>query len=408
MHGPPGAGSRRRPGHRRSIFGWANNTAPRLVIAPDKFKGSLSAREVAAALAAGWRAAVGEEWEIVAVPMADGGEGTVAAFLDGGAQARRVAVRGPLGEPHEASFALDGRTAIVESALASGLVLVPPERRDALRASSYGTGELIRAALDAGAERIVVGIGGSASNDGGAGLLQALGFHLRDADGRELEPGGAALARLASISFERVDPRVRRVAIEVASDVDNPLIGPAGASVTFGPQKGATPAQVAILDAALAHFADVVAKATGRDLRDAPGAGAAGGMGFALIALLGARMRPGVELIAELRGLADALEGAELCLSGEGRIDEQTLRGKTLAGVARIARSKQVPVLAFAGSVDPAVEPELFAAGVTCFPIADAPISPDESIARAAGLLRNAAARAARSWLVASAARLRA
>src|SRR5579875_2255934 len=180
------------------------------------------------------------------------------------------------------------------------------------------------------------------------------------------------------------------------------------AAVTFGPQKGATPAQVAILDAALAHFADVVAKATGRDLRDAPGAGAAGGMGFALIALLGARMRPGVELIAELRGLADALEGAELCLSGEGRIDEQTLRGKTLAGVARIARSKQVPVLAFAGSVDPAVEPELFAAGVTCFPIADAPISPDESIARAAGLLRNAAARAARSWLVASAARLRA
>ncbi len=334
--------------------------------------------------------------------MADGGEGTVEAFLDGGARKMSTTVHGPLGETIEAQFALDGTTAIIESALASGLVLIAPERRDALHASSYGTGELIRAALDSGAKRIVIGIGGSASNDGGAGLLQALGFALLDAHGKPLGPGGAALAGLASLSIEGADQRLRSVTIDVASDVDNPLTGPAGASAVFGPQKGARPADVAALDAALDHFADVIARSTGRDLRNAPGAGAAGGMGFALIALLGASIRPGVELIAELRGLSTALDGAALCLTGEGRIDEQTLRGKTVDGVARLARARNVPVLAFGGSVDAAVEPELFRRGVACLPIVDAPLSLAESMAQTGTLLRAASARGARCWRAAS------
>lgn len=334
--------------------------------------------------------------------MADGGEGTVEAFLDGGARKQTARVHGPLGDSRAAVFALDGTTAIVESALASGLVLVAPEQRDVTRASSYGTGELIRAALDAGAKRIVIGIGGSASNDGGAGLLQALGFDLRDPNGAPLEPGGTALADLASLSRDGADPRLASVAIDVASDVDNPLTGPSGASSVFGPQKGATDADVVALDSSLAHFADVVARTTGRDLRDTPGAGAAGGIGFALIALLGARLRPGVELIAELRGLPRSLDGASLCLTGEGRIDAQTLRGKTVDGVARLARARGVPVLAFGGSVDAGVEPALYERGVVCLPIAVAPASLEESIAQAALLLRGAAARAARCWRAAS------
>ncbi|HXP93563.1 MAG TPA: glycerate kinase [Candidatus Binatia bacterium] len=387
---------------KRSTCRWASKTAPRVVVAPDKFKGSLSAREVAAALAAGWSDVFAGEWETVCVPMADGGEGTVEAFLDGGARKVSAAVHGPLGETLEAQYALDGTTAIIESALASGLVLIPPERRDAMHASSFGTGELLRAALDAGAKRVVIGIGGSASSDGGAGLLQALGFALLDVNGKPLGPGGAALAGLASLSSESADPRLTSLTIDVASDVDNPLTGPAGASAVFGPQKGARPSDVAALDAALDHFADVVARATGRDLRDSPGAGAAGGMGFALIALLGASIRPGVELIAELRGLSNALEGAALCLTGEGRIDEQTLHGKTVDGVARLARARDVPVLAFGGSVDSAVEPELFRRGVACLPIADAPLSLAESMAQSGMLLRAASARAARCWRAAS------
>jgi glycerate 2-kinase len=353
-------------------------------------------------LASGWRDVFADAWQTACIPMADGGEGTVAAFLDGGARKESVRVRGPLGDPLDAIFALDGTTAIVESALASGLVLVAPERRNVGRATSFGTGQLIRAALDAGAKRIVIGIGGSATNDAGAGLLQALGFDLRDARGAPLEPGGSALADLASLSSAAADARLAGITIDVASDVDNPLTGPSGASAVFGPQKGAAGADVAALDAALGHFADVVARVTGRDVRDAPGAGAAGGMGFALIALLGARLRPGVEIVAELRGLAQALDGAALCLSGEGRIDEQTLHGKTVDGVARLARAHAVPVLAFGGSIDPLVEPALSARGLVCLPIASAPLSLEDSMAKATDLLRSAAARAARCWRAAS------
>ena len=353
-------------------------------------------------MASGWRDVFADAWQTACIPMADGGEGTVAAFLDGGARKESVRVRGPLGDPLDAIFALDGTTAIVESALASGLVLVAPERRNVGRATSFGTGQLIRAALDAGAKRIVIGIGGSATNDAGAGLLQALGFDLRDARGAPLEPGGTALADLASLSSAAADARLAGITIDVASDVDNPLTGPSGASAVFGPQKGAAGADVAALDAALGHFADVVARVRGRDVRDAPGAGAAGGMGFALIALLGARLRPGVEIVAELRGLAQALDGAALCLSGEGRIDEQTLHGKTVDGVARLARAHAVPVLAFGGSIDPLVEPALYERGIVCLPIASAPLSLEDSMAKATDLLRSAAARAARCWRAAS------
>lgn len=374
-----------------------------LVVAPDKFKGAATARDVALALEAGWRDVWGPGLRVARIPMADGGDGTVAAFLDKGAQARTVRVRGPLGDPVDATFALDGTTAVVESAAASGLVLVPAGRRDALRAGSYGTGELIRAALDAGARRIVVGIGGSASTDGGAGMLAALGAVPLTADGRPIDAsGGGSLAQVARIDVAELDPRLRGITLEVASDVDNPLTGQAGAAAVYGPQKGASAADVAVLDAALGTFADAVAAATGRDLRAVPGAGAAGGIGFALLAVCGGAFRSGAELVGTLLGLPEALAGAGLCLTGEGRIDAQTLYGKAVDAVTRTAREHRVPVLAFGGSVELAVEAELFARGAACVPIAPGPLALEESIARTTELLRAASARAARCWLAAS------
>jgi glycerate kinase len=301
----------------------------------------------------------------------------------------------------DATFALEDGLAVIEMAAASGLVLLAPQERDALRASTYGTGELIRAALDLGVRRLVIGIGGSATNDGGAGLLVALGARLLDERGMPLPPGGAALAALRTIDLSGLDPRLAGAEISVASDVDVPLCGPSGASAIFGPQKGASPEDVRRLDAALAHFADVTARTvSGADHRDDPGAGAAGGLGFALIAFLGARFRPGVELIAELLGLDAALRGADLCLTGEGRIDEQTLRGKTVDGVARLARRYRVPVIAFGGSIDPAAEDELYRRGVVCcIPIVAGPITLETASGEAARLTEDAAARIARFWL---------
>lgn len=327
----------------------------RAVVAPDKFKGSLTAQEAAAAIERGLRASGRAFESIVTIAMADGGEGTVEAFLAGGARRMTATVRGPLGEPVAATFALDGGAAIVEMSSASGLMLVAPDRRDALRATTLGTGELIVAALNAGAKRILVGIGGSATNDAGAGMLTALGVRLLDRSGNELAPGGAALAELVTIDLAGLDVRLRSVAIDVASDVDNPLCGPNGASAIFGPQKGASPADVIALDGALAHFADVAAGALGSDHRSEPGAGAAGGLGFALRAFLGARLRAGVEIVAELRGLPQALSGANAVFTGEGSIDEQTLSGKTVDGVARLAKRAGVgEIVAFGGRVDDA------------------------------------------------------
>jgi len=370
----------------------------RIVIAPDKFKGSLSANEAAEAIERGLRSVPGFVASVVCIPMADGGEGTVDVFLAGGARAESALVQGPLGEPVRATFALteDG-LAVIEMAAASGLLLLTEAQRDPLRASTYGTGELVCRALDLGVERIVLGIGGSATNDGGAGLLSALGVRFLDKSGEALEAGGAALARLAAVDLAGLDARVRNVRLEVASDVDSVLCGPHGASTMFGAQKGASPQDILTLDAALAHFADVTAVVTGRDRRDVAGAGAAGGLGFGLVAYLDAELRPGVEIVAEVKALRESLGGADLCLTGEGRIDEQTLRGKTVAGVARCAREAGVPVIAFAGSIDVAVEPQLAQSGIACaIPIVDTPMTLERAFENAAPLLERAAARVGR------------
>ena len=330
--------------------------------------------------------------------MADGGEGTVAAFLAGGARAEDTLVRGPLGSPTRARFALaDGGLAVIEMAAASGLLLFTDAERDPLRASTYGTGEVVRQALDLGAENIVLGIGGSATNDGGAGLLAALGVRFLDAGGRELAPGGAALARLATVDVSGLDPRLRNVRLQVASDVDSVLCGTHGASVMFGAQKGASAQDIDVLDAALTHYANVTEAVCGRDCRIMPGAGAAGGLGFGLLAYLDAELRPGIEIIAEVKGLRGVLGGADLCLTGEGRIDKQTLRCKTVAGVARCAREAGVPVIAFAGSIDATVEPGLAECGVGCaMPIVEQPMTLESAFVNAGPLLERAAARVGR------------
>ncbi len=358
----------------------------------------MSASEAAAAIERGLRRVAGLVEHVTCIPMADGGEGTVDVFLGAGAAAETRVVRGPLGASVNATFALaEHGTAVIEMASASGLLLLAHEERNARDASTYGTGELVRAALDLGAERIVLGIGGSATNDGGAGLLAALGVRFIAAAGEALPPGGAALARLATIDVSGLDARVARTKIEVACDVDSVLCGPHGASQMFGPQKGASPADVAMLDAALAHFADVTQAAVGRDYRDVPGAGAAGGLGFGLVAYLGASIRPGVDVVAEVRGLRVALAEADICLTGEGRIDDQTLRGKTVHGVARCAREAGIATIAFAGAIDAQVEPLLAESGIACaIPIVDSLMTLDEALRDAGPLLERAATRVGR------------
>ena len=366
-----------------------------MVIAPDKFKGSLSAAQAAAAIGRGLR----EAWpgiETDLVPMADGGEGTLDAFLDAGWRRIAKVVAGPLGAPVEAAFAFDGTTAVVEMAAASGLALLRADERDPLRASSAGTGELVRAALEAGARRIVVALGGSATNDGGAGFLAALGVRFLDAAGRSLEPGGAALLGLARVEADGLDPRLAGVSLEVAVDVDNPLTGPGGASAVFGPQKGASPEAAALLDAALARFAGVTAQALGVDRSGVRGAGAAGGLAFGALAYARAALRPGVSLVADVRGLVPRLRGARACFTGEGSIDTQTTGGKTVAGVAALARDAGVPVVAFAGGVTAAAERELARRGIVCVPIADGPRSLGAAMCDADSLLTRAAYRTGR------------
>ncbi|PQO98219.1 glycerate kinase [Massilia phosphatilytica] len=323
----------------------------KIVIAPDSFKESLTALQVADAIEAGMR----EIWPdavYVKVPVADGGEGTVQAMIDatGG---RRVDVRvtGPLGQTVDAFYGDAGGLAVIEMAAASGLEGVPPDLRDPRTATSRGTGELIRAALDAGARRFVLGVGGSATNDGGAGMLQALGVRLLDGDGQDLGPGGAELARLDRIDVSGLDPRVRDAEFRIACDVDNPLTGPRGASAVFGPQKGATPAMVAQLDAALAHYADVIRRDMNQDIAQVPGAGAGGGIAAAMVVFLQGELNPGVEIVMEAVGLDAAVRAADLVVTGEGRIDGQTVHGKTPMGVAQVARHYGKPVVAIGGSL---------------------------------------------------------
>ncbi|AUG08001.1 glycerate kinase [Pseudomonas sp. S09G 359] len=372
----------------------------KIIIAPDSFKDSLSAEGVAQAIAAGW-AQVWPDAEFVQCPMADGGEGTVAAVLAAcNGELRSQTVQGPLGGTVEARWGwlAESRTALIEMAEASGLQLVAPGKRDACSSSTYGTGELIRAALDLGAERIILAIGGSATNDGGAGAMQALGVQLLDAEDQALAPGGLALGRLAQINLEHLDPRLAAVRFEIAADVNNPLCGPQGASAIFGPQKGASPAQVQQLDAALGHFADHCAKVLPEDVRDEPGSGAAGGLGFAAKAFLGAQFRAGVEVVAELVGLDAAVRGADLVITGEGRFDAQTLRGKTPFGVARIAQQHGVPVIVIAGTLGDGYE-QMYAHGVdAAFALPSGPMSLEQACSEAPRLLRERAADIARLW----------
>lgn len=378
----------------------------KLVIAPDSFKESLSAPEVAAAIARGWSRARPLD-EILLRPMADGGEGTVDAVLAAtGGERRECTVRGPLGAPVQAHWGwLEEGAAVIEMAAASGLHWVAPELRDATRTTSYGTGELIRAALDAGARKIILGLGGSATNDGGMGLLQALGVRFLDERGEPLGDGGAALAGLHAIDLAGLDPRLAGVEVEVAADVNNPLCGEHGASAVFGPQKGASPEQVRQLDAALARYAEVAARTLGQDHSLFPGVGAAGGLGFAARAFLKARFRPGVELVAEVSGLAEALQGADLAITGEGRLDEQSLHGKTPIGVARLAREAGVPLIALAGSLGKGYG-RLHEAGIAAaFSLVPGPISLAEAMAGAAGELEARAEELARLWSLAQPAR---
>ncbi|QNH05302.1 glycerate kinase [Pseudomonas sp. B11D7D] len=376
----------------------------KIVIAPDSFKESLSAPDVAAAIARGWQQ-VFPEAECLLRPMADGGEGTVDALLAAvGGERRECEVRGPMGEPVKAHWGWLGQgTAVIEMAAASGLHWVPHEQRDARLASSFGTGELIREALDAGATRIILGLGGSATNDAGMGLLQALGIRFLDTQGRELAPGGAALADLDQLDLGDLDARLLNVQVEVAADVDNPLCGPRGASAVFGPQKGATPEHVAQLDTALGRFARIVAATLGEDHAEFPGVGAAGGLGFAARAFLKASFRPGIELVAELSGLATAVEGADLVITGEGRMDAQTLHGKTPVGVARVARAAGVPVIALSGSLGDNYQ-ALYEAGIeAAFSLAPGPLSLEQAMAGAAGELQARTTDIARLWRLARA-----
>jgi glycerate 2-kinase len=370
----------------------------RVVVAPDSFKGSASATAVAEAMARGVRA-VFPEAEVRAVPIADGGEGTVEAMVAGtGGRTVETRVTGPLGEPVLARWGVlgDGATAVVEMAAASGLPLVPPERRDPRLTTTRGTGELLRAALDAGFRKVILGIGGSATNDGGAGLARALGIRFLDAAGRELAEGGAALAGLERIDLSGADPRLSGLELLVACDVDNPLTGPRGASAVYGPQKGATPATVAELDQALGQFAGVAARATGRDVAGVAGAGAAGGLGAGLLFFTPARLRPGVEIVLEAAGFEALVRGAALVLTGEGRTDAQTAMGKAPVGVAAVARRQGVPVICLSGGLGEGAE-EVLARGVDALcGIVPGPMPLDQAMREAPQLVEAAAARACR------------
>ncbi|MBH5337706.1 glycerate kinase [Streptomyces pactum] len=369
-----------------------------MLIAADKFKGSLTAAQVAEHVTTGLRRGASGTVRVETLPVADGGDGTVEAAVAAGFERREVRVTGPLGEPVTASYALRQDTAVVEMAEASGLRHLPAGVFAPLTATTYGTGELLRAALDAGARTIVFGVGGSATTDGGAGMLGALGARLRTADGEPVAPGGGPLRELASADLSTLDPRLARTEIVLASDVDNPLTGPTGAPAVYGPQKGAGEAEVAELDAALAHYAEVLERAVGgraATCAQAPGAGAAGGLGYGALVGLGAVFRPGIEVMLDVLGFAPALERADLVITGEGSLDRQTLHGKAPAGVAAAARARGRRVLAVCGRL--AIDREaLAAAGIErAYALTDLEPDPDRCMAEAGPLLERTAARLA-------------
>ena len=325
----------------------------KIVIAPDSYKESLSALEVATAIEQGFRE-IFPSAQYVKLPVADGGEGTVEAMVAAtGGRIVHVPVTGPLGERVEGFYGLSGdeQSAFIEMAAASGLELVTPSQRNPLKTTSWGTGELIRHALDVGVKHIIIGIGGSATNDGGAGMVQALGARLLDVEGHAIGPGGSELERLAKIDRSSLDRRLADCRIEVACDVTNPLTGEEGASAVFGPQKGATPEMIVMLDNALAHYAKVIARDLDIDVLNLAGGGAAGGMGAALYAFCGAQLRQGIEIVTDALHLDEQVADADLVITGEGRIDSQTIHGKVPVGVAKVAKRFNKPVIGIAGSL---------------------------------------------------------
>ena len=370
----------------------------KVVIAPQGFKAGIAGLEAAQAIARGVIAAVPDA-EIVLAPVADGGDGTLHALVDGtGGKVFTSMVSGPLGPQLEALWGVmgDGSTAVVEMALASGLALVPQRRRNPRLTTTAGTGEIIREALDAGYTRIIVGLGGSATNDGGAGMAVALGARLMDSEGRSLPPGGSSLARLDRIDVSNLHPGLQGATIIAATDVTNPLCGPEGASAIFGPQKGANAEMVRELDAALANYAQVVTRDVGRDVSGVPGAGAAGGLGAGLMAFAGATLQSGIDMVCEILGFDALLQGADLVITGEGRADRSTVFNKAPVGVARHANTHGVPTVLLAGSLGPGYE-ELYehnVASVVC--IADRPMNFEASLSRSAELLESAAERTMR------------
>ena len=377
----------------------------KIVVAPDKFKGSLPATQVATAIAAGLRAELPAA-ELVTIPVADGGEGTVDAAVAAGFERVPVTASGPTGEPVQASYARRDEVAVVELAGVCGLARLPGGRPQPLTASSLGAGEVLAAALEAGARRIIFGVGGSASTDGGAGMLQALGARVLDARGEPLRRGvggpglgGGALGEVASVDLSGLHPGLRSVALTLATDVANPLTGPDGAAEVYGPQKGASPEQVVELAGGLRHWAAVIAAATGMDLSQAPGSGAAGGVGFAALAVLGAQRRSGIGLMLELAGFDAAVAAADLVITGEGSLDTQSLAGKAPVGVARAAARFGVTVVAVAGRSS-LTAGQLAAAGITAvYTLSDLEPDPARSSAEASLLLRRVGQAIARDRL---------
>jgi glycerate kinase len=372
----------------------------KIVVAPNAFKGCLTASEAAAAMAEGVARAFASA-EVICVPVADGGDGLVDVAAEAlGGTVHEVAVTGPLFEQRSALIChvADEGFAAVEMALASGLALVPEDRRNPAETTTLGTGQAIAAALDRGVRRIGVGIGGSATNDGGIGMATALGARFLDADGRPVRPVGGELERIARIDLSDLDPRVREVRIEAVCDVDNPLCGENGAAHVYGPQKGADAQQVRRLDAGLSHLARIIERDLKLSVRDLPGAGAAGGLGAGLHAFLGADLKRGVDLVLDLVGLHERLRGADLVLTGEGQIDRQTASGKAPAGVGAAAQAQGVPCVAIAGSLGEGIE-DLAAVGiVAAFSLCHRPMSLDEAMADAAPFIADAAARISRLY----------
>ena len=380
------------PGHLGTVLVY-NGAIVKIVISPQTFKGSISALDAAQAMRSGVLRVVPDA-ETVIVPVADGGDGTLETLVEGsGGEIKSVEVQGPLGERNEALWGAmgDGVTAMIEMARTSGLALVPLDSRDPLHSTTYGLGEAILAALDEGFRQFIVGIGGSATNDAGAGMAQALGVRLLDSDGSELGHGGAPLTNLDRIDISGIDPRVNESSFAVACDVTNPLTGPEGASAVYGPQKGATPEMVERLDSALCHLAEVVKRDLQVDVEHVQGAGAAGGLGGGMLAFLNADLRPGVDIVMDAVGIDEALEGADLVLVGEGEVDFQTVYNKAPIGVARRAKRLDIPVVSVSGGLGEGYKTVHDHGIDAAVAIPSAPMNLDESSERASELIANAA-----------------